>query len=201
MYGLVIRPHELGRGALDADSRSSWGRVQEGGISDGFVIRPHGCPCGFLGHPKKDCHCTPRQVRNYLSKISGPLLDRIDIHVEVPAIEYHELRSGLAGESSVSIREQIVRARAMQTERFQGLKVNFNAHMSTRHLKKFCALDAEAEAVLELAMQELALSARAHHKIIRVARTIADLEGAQSITAAHLSEAVQYRNLDRQMWM
>jgi magnesium chelatase family protein len=159
------------------------------------------CPCGFLGHPKKDCHCTPRQIRNYVSKISGPLLDRIDIHVEVPAVEYRELRSGLAGESSASIREQIVRARTIQTERFKGLKVGFNAHMGTRHLKKFCALDAGGESILELAMQELALSARAHHKIIRVARTIADLDGAPDISAAHLSEAVQYRNLDRQMGM
>jgi magnesium chelatase family protein len=102
----------------------------------GFVIRPHGCPCGFLGHPKKDCHCTPRQVRNYLSKISGPLLDRIDTRVEVPAIEYRELRSDLAGESSASIRERIVAARAVQSVRFKGLRVNCNAHMGTRHLKK-----------------------------------------------------------------
>ena len=158
------------------------------------------CPCGYLGHPKRTCHCTSRQVRNYLSKISGPLLDRIDIHVEVPAIEYRELRSGVEGESSAAIRGQIVAARKVQTERFRGLRVNCNAHMSTRHLKKFCALDADAESMLELAMQELALSARAHQKIIRVARTIADLEGSEKISAAHVGEAVQYRNLDRQMW-
>ena len=166
----------------------------------GFIIRTHGCPCGFLGHPKKDCHCTPRQVRNYLSKISGPLLDRIDIHVEVPAVEYRELRRGVEGESSAAIRERIVAAREMQTERFRRHKVNCNAQMNTRQLKKFCPLDAEGESILELAMQELALSARAHHKIIRVSRTIADLDGSENIQAHHLSEAVQYRNLDRQMW-
>ena len=158
------------------------------------------CPCGFLGHPKKDCHCTPRQVRNYLSKISGPLLDRIDIHVEVPAVEYRELRRGPESESSASIRERTVAAREMQTERFRRLKVSSNAQMNTRQLKKFCPLDAEGESILELAMQELALSARAHHKIIRVSRTIADLDGSENIQAHHLSEAVQYRNLDRQMW-
>lgn len=158
------------------------------------------CPCGFLGHPKKDCHCTPRQVKNYLSRISGPLLDRIDIHVEVPAVEYRELRSGVQGESSASIRERIVAARKMQTERFRRTKVNCNAQMNTKHLKKYCPLDTECESILEMAMQELSLSARAHHKIIRVSRTIADLDGAENITAAHLSEAVQYRNLDRQMW-
>ena len=139
-------------------------------------------------------------MKNYLSKISGPLLDRIDIHVEVPAIEYRELRSGIEGESSASIREQIVAARGIQAGRFKGFKVNCNGRMSTRHLKRFCRLEAEGESILELAMQELALSARAHHKIIRVARTIADLDGAEQITASHLSEAVQYRNLDRQMW-
>jgi len=159
------------------------------------------CPCGFLGHPKKECSCTPRQVRNYLSKISGPLLDRIDIHVEVPAVEYRELRSGVEGESSASIRERIVASRKIQTERFGRSKVTSNAQMTTRHLKKFCPLDAEGETLLELAMHELALSARAHHKIIRVARTIADLDGAQDIAAHHLAEAVQYRNLDRQMWL
>jgi len=158
------------------------------------------CPCGYLGHPKKDCHCTPRQVRNYLSKISGPLLDRIDIHVEVPAVEYRELRSGVEGESSAAIRERIVAARKIQSERFKRHKVTSNARMGTRHLKRFCALDGPGEALLEQAMHELALSARAHHKILRVARTIADLDGAENITAAHLSEAVQYRNLDRQMW-
>ena len=139
-------------------------------------------------------------MRNYLSRISGPLLDRIDIHVEVPAVEYRELRSGVEAESSASIRERIVAARKIQTQRFGRSKVTSNAQMTTRHLKKFCGLDAEGETLLELAMHELALSARAHHKIIRVARTIADLDGTENIAAHHLAEAVQYRNLDRQMW-
>ena len=159
------------------------------------------CPCGNLGHPRKACTCTPRQIRNYQAKISGPLLDRIDIHVEVPAVEYRELRSGREGESSAAVREQVVRARGIQAERFRGLKVGLNAHMGTRQLKKFCVLGGDAEALLEQAMQELALSARAHNKILRVARTIADLEGSETISAAHVAEAVQYRNLDRQMWM
>ena len=158
------------------------------------------CPCGFLGHPKKQCSCTPRQVRNYLAKISGPLLDRIDLHVEVPAVEYRELRGGIEGESSASIRERVVAARKVQTDRLKRSKITCNAHMTTRHLKKHCALDAQGETLLEQAMHELALSARAHHKILRVARTIADLDGAHDITAAHLSEAIQYRNLDREMW-
>ena len=115
-------------------------------------------------------------------------------------MEYRELRRGVEGESSASIRERIVAARKMQTERFTRHKVNCNAQMNTRQLKKFCPLDTEGESILELAMQELALSARAHHKIIRVARTIADLDGSENISAQHLAEAVQYRNLDRQMW-
>ncbi len=159
------------------------------------------CPCGFQGHPKKRCTCTPRQIKNYHAKISGPLLDRIDIHVEVPAVDFRELRSGREGESSAAVREQVIRARAVQAARFAGLKITSNAHMATRHLKKFCALESDAEAVLEQAMHELALSARAHHKILRVSRTIADLEGAERVAAQHVAEAVQYRNLDRQLWM
>ncbi|HUU43048.1 MAG TPA: YifB family Mg chelatase-like AAA ATPase [Planctomycetota bacterium] len=158
------------------------------------------CPCGFLGHPKRECSCTPRQVRNYLSKISGPLLDRIDIHVEVPAVEYRELRSGIEGENSASIRKRVVAARRIQTERFGRSKVSCNGHMGTRQLKKFCELDAQAETLLEQAMHELALSARAHHKILRVSRTIADLDGVPDVSVAHVSEAIQYRNLDREMW-
>ncbi len=159
------------------------------------------CPCGFLGHPKKACTCTPRQIKNYHAKISGPLLDRIDIHVEVPAVDFRELRSGREGESSAAVREQVVRARKTQSDRFAGLKVTSNAHIATRLLKKFCVLAPDAEAVLETAMAELALSARAHHKILRVARTIADLESSERVLAHHVAEAVQYRNLDRQLWM
>ena len=139
-------------------------------------------------------------MRNYLSKISGPLLDRIDIHVEVPAVEYRELRSGIEGENSASIRKRVVAARRIQTERFGRSKVSCNGHMGTRQLKKFCELDAQAETLLEQAMHELALSARAHHKILRVSRTIADLDGVPDVSVAHVSEAIQYRNLDREMW-
>ena len=166
-----------------------------------LVFRPQGCPCGFQGHPKKRCTCTPRQIKNYHAKISGPLLDRIDIHVEVPAVDFRELRSGREGESSAQVREQVINARAIQAARFKGLKLTSNAHIATKHLKKFCALEGDAEAVLEQAMHELALSARAHHKILRVARTIADLEAAERVSAQHVAEAVQYRNLDRQLWM
>jgi magnesium chelatase family protein len=157
------------------------------------------CPCGYLSDPKRECHCTPRQVRNYMGKISGPLLDRIDIHLEVPAVPYRELRSQAEGTTSASMRDQVDRARDAQAARF-GNRCQTNARMSHRQVKKFSALDDAGESLLKQAMQELGLSARAHDKILRVARTIADLESAPSVTATHLAEAVQYRRLDRNLF-
>ena len=149
--------------------------------------------------PKRECHCTPRQVQAYMGKISGPLLDRIDIHLEVPSVPYRELRSQVDGTPSASMREQVSSARACQAARFAGRR-GTNARMSHRQVKKFCALDDGGEMLLKQAMQEMGLSARAHDKILRVARTIADLEGAANIAVNHLSEAVQYRRLDRNMF-
>ena len=160
-------------------------------------ILTHGCPCGYATDPRKECHCTPRQVRNYLSKISGPLLDRIDIHVEVPPVNFRQLREAPAGESSSDIRKRVEFARVIQTKRFTRTRTTCNAHMSAKQLRKHCPLGGATETLLEQAMRELALSARAHDRILKLARTIADLEGVPDIQPEHVSEAVQYRTLDR----
>ena len=157
------------------------------------------CPCGYLTDPKHECHCTPRQIQNYMGKISGPLLDRIDIHLDVPAVPYRELRGQSDGTPSAAIREEVLRARDRQAARFGHRRLT-NARMSHRQVKKFCALDGAGESLLKQAMQEMGLSARAHDKVLRVARTIADLESAADITATHLAEAVQYRRLDRNLF-
>jgi magnesium chelatase family protein len=159
------------------------------------------CPCGYFGDPTRECHCSPPQIQRYVSKISGPLLDRIDIHIEVPAVKYRELRSGEAAESSGEARERVVRARRAQLERFRGEKKVFaNAQMPVKLIRKYCAISAEGEKLLENAIARLGLSARAHDRILKVARTIADLDGSASLEAKHLSEAVQYRSLDRTYW-
>ena len=165
-----------------------------------LVAAMNPCPCGYLTDPRKECHCTPRQVRNYLSKISGPLLDRIDIHVEVPPVNFRQLREAPTGESSTDIRKRVESARAVQTDRFARTKTTCNAHMSAKLLRKFCPLDGPTEVLLEQAMRELALSARAHDKILKLARTIADLDAAPAIQPEHISEAIQYRTLDRSYW-
>ncbi len=159
------------------------------------------CPCGFFGDTTRECRCSPPQIQRYVSKISGPLLDRIDIHIEVPAVKYKELRGDQAVEDSAAVRERVVRARQRQLERFAGeKKVYANAQMSTRLLRKFCAISSEGEKLLENAITRLGLSARAHDRILKVARTIADLDGAPEIEPKHLSEAIQYRTLDRTYW-
>lgn len=139
-------------------------------------------------------------IQRYVSKISGPLLDRIDIHIDMPAVKYSELRQSSGGESSEQIRERVVRARERQLQRFEGEKIYCNAQMSPRQLRKYCGLSADCERLLESAMTRLGLSARAHDRILKVSRTIADLDGAESIGSAHVSEAIQYRSLDRNYW-
>lgn len=144
---------------------------------------------------------SPREIQSYLSRISGPLLDRIDLHIEVPQVKFREMTGGRAGESSADIRERVVAARRRQHERFRGRKgVTSNARMGTKELKQFCALDEATLDLLRLAMADMNLSARAYDRILKVARTIADLAGAERIVADHVSEAVQHRSLDRQLW-
>src|SRR5712692_4534328 len=159
------------------------------------------CPCGFFGDPTRECHCTPPQIQRYVSKISGPLLDRIDIHIEVPAVKYKELRGEPATEDSATVRERALRARQKQLDRFSAEKhVYANAQMPPKLIRKHCEISAEGEKLLENAITRLGLSARAHDRILKVARTIADLDGVADIEPKHLSEAVQYRSLDRNYW-
>ena len=162
-----------------------------------LVAAMNPCPCGFFTDPQKECNCTPLQIQRYRSKISGPLLDRIDIQVEVPAVQYQDLASRDAGEQSNAIRERVNAARGLQTERFTKSKIHANAQMGTRELRRFCEVGREGEKLLELAITKFGLSARAYNRILKVSRTIADLEGSKDIQSAHISEAIQYRSLDR----
>ncbi len=167
-----------------------------------LVAAMNPCPCGYYGDPKKDCRCSPNRIQNYRNKISGPLLDRIDLHIEVPSIRYQELASLKPGEPSEAMRERIVRARARQAERFKGRRaVHANADMAARDLQKYCRTAADAQALLKMAIGELNFSARAYDRVLKVARTIADMEEADTIGPAHVSEAIQYRSLDRNMWL
>ncbi|MFQ5927074.1 MAG: YifB family Mg chelatase-like AAA ATPase [Terriglobia bacterium] len=159
------------------------------------------CPCGYFNDPTRECHCTPPQIQRYVSKISGPLLDRIDIHIDVPAVKFRELRSTAALEGSEAIRERIVEAHRRQLERFAGEGIYCNAQMAPKSIRKYCAIDAESEKLLETAITRLGLSARAHDRVLKVARTIADLEGSARLQPKHLSEAIQYRTLDRTYWI
>jgi magnesium chelatase family protein len=165
-----------------------------------LVAAMNPCPCGYLGDARHECRCSPAQVQRYRARISGPLLDRIDLHVEAPALSIAELRSDRAGESSAAIRERVEEARQTQLGRFRGTRITANARMPASQLKKFCALDGPLGDLLQQAMEQLALSARAYDRILKVARTIADLAGADRITAPHLLEAIQYRSLDRNVF-
>ena len=158
------------------------------------------CPCGYRGDSRRSCHCTPPQIERYMSKISGPLLDRIDIHIEVPSVAFKDLSGGTPGTSSATIRAQVIVARQMQAARFDGGAIRYNADMSHRQTRQFCKLDDESLNLLKSSMTELGLSARAHDKILRTARTIADLDQSENIKPMHLNEAINYRMLDRQFW-
>jgi len=156
-------------------------------------------PCGFLGDPKRECKCTYLQVQRYRSKISGPLIDRIDIHMEVPPVHFKDLSTLEEGQTSEQILGRVKRARAIQTERFQRMKIHTNARMNSRQIRQFCVLDSESAELLERAMNRFALSARAHSRILKIARTIADLAESERIRANHVAEAIQYRTLDRRV--
>ena len=167
-----------------------------------LVAAMNPCPCGYYTDRKRECRCGERQIQSYRNKISGPLLDRIDIHIEVPSIEYRELASLQPGESSAAVRERVMAARAVQHERFKSQRgMHCNAEMGARELQKFVRLDGDAEGMLKMAIAELNFSARAYDRILKVSRTIADLEGSAAIQAEHISEAVQYRTLDRNLWV
>jgi magnesium chelatase family protein len=160
------------------------------------------CPCGFHNDRTRECTCTPPMIQRYISRISGPLLDRIDIHIDVPAVNYKEMRSTNEPEGSGKILERVVRARQIQLERFSTSKEKLycNAQMSSQNIRKFCGLSADCERLLERAMTQQGLSARAHDRILKVARTIADLEGGAQLEPKHIAEAIQYRTLDRTYW-
>jgi magnesium chelatase family protein len=157
----------------------------------------HGCLCGYATDPQHECTCTPQQIQRYRAKISGPLLDRIDIQIEVPAVKYKELSQHLTSEDSATIRVRVNRARGVQLRRFAGRTLFCNAQMTSRDIRKFCQPEAAGEKLLESAMARLGLSARAYTRILKVARTIADLAGEEKVGGAHLAEVIQYCALDR----
>lgn len=165
-----------------------------------LVAAMNPCPCGFHNHPERECVCAPGVVQKYLNKISGPLLDRIDIHIEVTPVAFTELASERQTEKSESVRERVVQARKVQEQRYRGTKIYSNAQISTQQLRKYCRVDATGQALLQKAMERLGLSARAYDRILKVARTIADLAGSNDIRTEHLAEAIQYRSLDREGW-
>ena len=165
-----------------------------------LVAAMNPCPCGYYNHPEKACVCPPGTVQRYLNKISGPLLDRIDLHVEVTPVSFNELAYEQASESSAAIRSRVIKARLIQEKRFLNSSSHCNAQMQRSELTAYCTIDETGKQLLKNAMDRLGLSARAYDRILKVARTIADLDEADSIQAVHLSEAIQLRNLDRESW-
>jgi len=163
-----------------------------------LVAAMNPCPCGYRTDPKRACTCTPPMIKKYVSKISGPLMDRIDIHIEVPSVEYKELSSESGGEPSGNIRERVEKARQVQLGRFQDSQTFANAGMNTQQLRQYCQLDDASKQIMALAIDKMGLSARAHDRILKVSRTIADLDGADTLSAEHVAEAIQYRSLDQE---
>jgi magnesium chelatase family protein len=160
------------------------------------------CPCGYFNHPTKDCVCAPGLVQKYLNKISGPLLDRIDLHVEVTPVSFEEIAQESEEERSEAVRERVVKAREIQTERFKEQEgLHNNAQIHSKQLRQVCRISKEGTEMLKNAMDRLNLSARAYDRILKVSRTIADLEGSINIENHHLAEAIQYRSLDREGWL
>jgi Mg chelatase-related protein len=166
-----------------------------------LVASMNPCPCGYYNHPERDCVCSPGIVQKYLGRISGPLLDRIDIHIEIVPVPFEKLSEKTESESSATVRERVIKARQIQEERFKDIEgVYCNAQMSSKQMRSFAPLDAESSELLKSAMQRLNLSARAYDRIVKVARTIADLENSENIQSTHIAEAINYRNLDREGW-
>lgn len=160
-------------------------------------MRCNPCPCGNAGNPRRECRCSPMQISRYRQRISGPLLDRIDIHVEVPDVDYKQMSSTAPEESSETIRERVIACRTIQQERYRDQGITSNSALTSRLLRQHCVIDSEASGLLEHAMNDLNFSARAHDRVLKVARTLADLEGVANITANHVLEGIQYRTLDR----
>ncbi|MBA7548556.1 Competence protein ComM [subsurface metagenome] len=166
-----------------------------------LVASMNPCPCGFYNHPEKDCVCTPGVVQKYLNKVSGPLLDRIDIHIEVVPVPFDKLSEERETEKSEAIRNRVIAAREIQDNRFKEYRTVYNnAQMSSRLLRKFCEIDQAGRQLLKNAMEKLGLSARAYDRILKMSRTIADLDKSEKIQSAHLAEAINYRSLDRESW-
>lgn len=165
-----------------------------------LVCAMNPCPCGFYGHPSKKCTCPPGAPGRYLSRVSGPLLDRLDIHIEVPQVNFDELSDDTKGELSESIRARVNTARRIQLRRFEGSEITSNSQMTAEMTRRFCVMSDNASAMLKASFDRLGLSARAYDKILRVARTIADLDGSEMIDVRHIAEAIQYRSLDRKFW-
>jgi magnesium chelatase family protein len=165
-----------------------------------LVTAMNPCPCGYYNHPQKECVCAPGTVQKYLNRISGPLLDRIDIHVEVVPVAYGELSSERVSEKSEVVRDRVIKAREIQAARFEGTGIYCNAQMSSKLLKTYCNINEAGHALLKTAMEKLNLSARAYDRILKVARTIADLNASSNIETTHLAEAINYRSLDRENW-
>ena len=168
--------------------------------SEMVVCAMNPCPCGYYGHPTRECTCSPMVVSRYLSKVSGPLLDRLDIHIEVPPVDFERLSDNSVSECSADIRERVNAARKIQQERLKGTPAFCNAKMTPAQTREFCTPTPEALALLEKAFNKLGLSARAYDKVLRIARTIADLDGSAVVDSRHISQAVQYRRLDRKLW-
>lgn len=165
-----------------------------------LVAAMNPCPCGFFGHPTRQCTCSQKVVAKYLSRISGPMLDRLDLHIEVPPVEYSELRETKPAETSAQIRDRVNRAREIQNRRYEGTGVTCNARLTPALLKKYCVLSEPAARLLQASFDRLGMSARAYDRILKVARTIADLQGSENIEVGHIAEAIQFRSLDRKYW-
>ena len=165
-----------------------------------LVAAMNPCPCGFYGHPTKQCTCSQNAVKKYLGKISGPLLDRLDIHVEVPPVDFSALSSDKCEETSAEIRERVNKARKIQTERYKGTNINCNARLTPSLIKKYCVLSDDAKKYLEMSFERLGMSARAYDRILKVSRTVADLEGSEIIEKNHVFTAISFRSLDRKYW-
>ncbi|MBQ7075299.1 MAG: ATP-binding protein, partial [Clostridia bacterium] len=159
------------------------------------------CKCGYFGDAKHRCTCSPNDISKYVGKISGPLLDRIDIHIDVPAVQYDMLQDDEKAESSADIRARVQKAREIQSVRFKDERIFSNSQMTPSMIRKYCAITDDAKEILKTAFESLGLSARAHDRILKVARTIADLEGREKIDFNHIAEAIGYRSLDRKYWL